>query len=146
MDYDKIFERNIDADFFYTNYQGNKLMEGRISLENAIARLSKNEHYVLVTYTQGQELPKEYIPLPTLQSDDETLFATVNPDLRFWYICQNGGIQMISRLPNLPSGSPNYLLGPGNDKGDDTVSLEGLVMKQHDKYMQDKTQSTGRGR
>ena len=37
MDYDKIFEQDIDRNFFYTNYPGKKLMAGKISLENAKA-------------------------------------------------------------------------------------------------------------
>ena len=58
MDYDKIFEGDINRNFFYTNYPGNKLMAGKISLKNAIERLSKNEYYVLVSYSEGETLPE----------------------------------------------------------------------------------------
>ena len=43
MDYDKVFEQNIDRKFFYTDYPGRKMMVGKISLKNAIARLSKDD-------------------------------------------------------------------------------------------------------
>ena len=144
MDYDRIFEIDLDRKFFYTDYPGKKMMVGRISLKNAIARLSKNEYYTLVTYTEGEELPEQYIPLSGFTSDDGTLFATINPNTRFSDICRNGGIQRISRLFDLSPGNPNYLLGPGPD----TVSLSDLVMEQYNKYNQEKTQinSSARGR
>ena len=137
MDYDKIFEGNIDKKFFYTDYPGNKMVVGKISLKNALERLSKNEYYVLVTYGNGENLPKQYIPLRGLTSDDETLFATFNPGIRFNDICQNGGIQVVSRLVDLPSGSANYLLGPGPE----TVSQEELIMEQYNKFYGKSTKS-----
>lgn len=137
MDYDKVFENNLDRDFFYTNYPGNKMVVGKISLKNAKARLNKNEYYVLVTYNEGEDLPEQYIPLSELKSDDGTLFATVNPDNNFFDICENGSIQRISRLPDLSSGSPNYLLGPGPNK----VALVDLVMKQYEQYNESKNQT-----
>ena len=127
MDYDRIFEQNIDMKFFYTDYPGKKIVDGRISLENAIARLSKDEYYTLVTYCEGDVLPEQYLPISTLTSDDGTLFATLNPDTFFYDICRNGGIQRISRMNDLSSGSPNYLLGPGPN----TISLEEMVMEQY---------------
>lgn len=143
MDYDKIFENDLDRKFFYTDYPGEKMVVGKISLSNAIARLSKNEHYTLVTYYEGDVLPEQYIPLDQLTSNDSTLFATLNPNMHLWYICkEDGGIQRISRLPDLSSGSPNYLLGPGPD----TVSLEDLVMKQYNEYIKTQTSSTKKGR
>lgn len=42
-DYDKIFERGIDQDSIYTDYPGGKMIVGKISLDNARARLSKGE-------------------------------------------------------------------------------------------------------
>lgn len=142
MDYDKIFEENIDMKFFYTDYPGKKIVDGKISLENAIARLSKNEYYTLVTYCEGDALPEQYLPIPALTSDDGTLFATLNPDTLFYDICRNGGIQRISRMNDLSSGSPNYLLGPGPD----TISLEEMIMKQYGEYMQSKESSVKMGK
>ncbi|MBQ2910545.1 MAG: hypothetical protein IJE53_07025 [Bacilli bacterium] len=126
-DFDKLFEGDIDRKFFYTDYPGDKMMVGKISLDNAKARMSKNEYYTLVTYTYGEELPERYVPLEGLQSDDGTLFATLNPNHHIWNICRDGGIQRISRLPDLENGSPNYLLGPGPD----TVALYDMIMDQY---------------
>ena len=139
MDYDKIFKDNLDREFFYSHYQGNKMMDGKISLSNAIARMKKGEYYTLVTYKEGEGLPKEYIPLSTLTSEDETLFATLNPNNRYFYLCKNGGIQMISRLPNQENESPTYLLGPGPQ----TVTLDDLIMEQYEKFTKDQTTSKG---
>lgn len=126
-DYDQIFEGNIDRKFFYTDYPGDKMMVGKISLENAKARMSKHEYYTLVTYTYGEELPERYMPLPGLQSDNGLLFATLNPNHQIWNICRDGGIQRISRLPDLENGSPNYLLGPGPD----TIALYDMIAEQY---------------
>lgn len=144
MDYDKIFEIDLNRKFFYTDYPGNKMVVGKISLKNAIARLGKHEYYTFVTYNEHEELPEQYIPLSEFKSDDGTLFATVNPNIPFDDICINGGIQRISRLIDLDSGSPNYLLGPGPG----TVSLLDLVIKQYDEYNKSKTQtdSVNKGR
>ena len=118
-------------------------MVGKINLNNAIARLSKDEYYTLVTYQEGEELPKQYIPLSGLSSEDGTLFATFNPDVRYLHnICVNGGIQMISRLPDSITGSPRYLLGPGPE----IVSLEDLIMEQYNEYMKQQESSVRRGR
>lgn len=143
MDYDKIFEQDIERKFFYTDYPGKKMMVGRISLDKALARLSKDEYYVLVTYQDGEVLPEQYIPLSHLTSKDGTLFATFNPGIRYMNnICTNGGIQMISRLTDLASGSPNYLLGPGPE----TVSLEDLIMAEYNSYIKSQTSSMRSGR
>lgn len=142
MDYDEIFENDLDRKFFYTDYPGKKMVDGKISLNNAIARLSKNEYYTLVTYYKEDVLPEQYIPLKELTSDDDTLFATLNPNINFSDICMNGGIKSISRLQDLSSGSPNYLLGPGPN----TISLEDLVMKQYNEYLKTQTSSAKRGR
>lgn len=142
MDYDKIFEKDLDRKFFYTDYPGKKIVVGKISLNNAIARISKDEYYTLVTYYKGDVLPEQYIPLNELTSDDGTLFATFNPNMHFFDICMNGGIQRISRLPNSNSGSPNYLLGPGPN----TVSLEDLIMEQYNEYLKTQISSVKRGR
>lgn len=142
MDFDQIFEENIDRNFFYTDYPGNKIVVGRISLNNALARLNKNEYYTLVTYQKEDKLPEQYMPLSTLTSEDGTLFATLNPNTRFFDICMDGGIQHISRLPDLESGSPQYLLGPGPQK----ISLEELVMNQYNEYLQAQSSSVRKGR
>lgn len=124
--YDKIFEKDINRNFFYNapEYRGNKLVEGSINLTNAIERLKKNEYYTLVTYIAGEELPKEYVSLnESLENGD--LLATVNPNIHLQNICKNGGIQTISELSN-----GEYLLGPGPN----TFNLSELVEKQIDEY------------
>jgi hypothetical protein len=143
MNYDRVFNNDLDRKFFYSDYPGRKLMVGSISLSNAIARLNNIEYYVLVTYKREENLPEQYIPLNSLISDDGTLFATLNPSIRYInYICQDGGIQTVSRLTDLDSGSPNYLLGPGPE----TVSLEDLIMKEYHDYIKSQTVSTEKGR
>ena len=86
MDYDNIFKEDLNTKFFYTDRPGNKMVVGKISLENAKARLDKNEYYILVTYHEGETLPEQYIPLEMLRSNDGTLFATLNPNIRFYDI------------------------------------------------------------
>ena len=131
MDYDKIFENDIDRKFFYTDYPGDKMMVGRISLKNAQARLDKNEYYTLVTYSEQETLPEQYIPLHDLPSEDGTKFATINPNIDLWNICRDGGIQRITKL-----FSSEYLLGPGPDK----VSLTDIILDQYEKYTESKKQ------
>ncbi len=138
MDYDKIFNEDINKEFFYTNYPGRKLMLGKISLENAKNRLSKNEYYAFVTYNEGEILPQEYVAINGLPSDDGMLFATVNPDInRISYICDNGKIQMISRLPDNEPGNPKYLLGSGPDE----ISQRDIVLKEYQTYRNTKENS-----
>ena len=139
MDYDKIFEKDIDREFFYTNYPGNKLVVGKISLKNAIERLKKSEYYVLVSYENGEELPIQYRPIPDLENEDGVLFATINSDVRVTEICRNGGIQRISRLGRPNDENPNYLLGPGPE----TISLNEMIMEQYNECY---GKSTGRSR
>ena len=57
MNYDKIFENDINREFTYSSYPGNKMMIGKSSLQNALAILDKNEYYVLVTYSPEETLP-----------------------------------------------------------------------------------------
>ena len=143
MDYDKLFELDIERNFFYTDYPGRKMIDGKISLNNAIARLSKNEYYTFVTYQEGDALPKEYIPLNGLESNDGTLFATLNPDIRYVNnICRNGEIQQISRLPDLEPGNPRYLLGPGPD----ILTLQDMIMIQYEAYIKAQEETTGKTR
>jgi len=142
MDYDRIFENDLQRKFFYTDYPGAKMMVGKISLGNAVARLSKNEFYTLVTYNEGEVLPEQYIAVSELKSDDGTLFATINPNTRFNYICKDSGIQVISRLPDLEKSGPRYLLGPGPD----TVELVDLINEQYNEYLNQQTVSSKRGR
>lgn len=142
MNYDNIFDEDIEKKFFYTDYPGNKLMVGRINLRNAISRLSKDEYYALVTYNAGEELPNEYMSLDKLASDDGTLFATVNSNVNLSHICKNGGIQMISKLPNAKNGSPVYLLGPGPDK----ITLESIIMEQYNMYSKTKDTEAQKGK
>ena len=146
-DYDEIFERDINSKFFYTDYPGRKMMVGRISLNNAIARLSKDEYYTLVTYCEGETLPQEYIPLNGLESQDGTLFATLNPDIRgINYICRgNDSIQGISRIDFIDRTKPikpKYLLGPGPE----TITLEEIIMEEYNEYMKTNQSSVGKTR
>ena len=132
MNYNKLFDENPDTEFFYNapGYRGNKMVVGMVSLKNAIARLDKDEFYTLVTYKEGQELPKQYKNV-LLDSQDDTLFASYNPDeVRVSYICEDGGIQTVSRLADNEKGA-NYLLGPGPDE----VSLNDLVIREYNKYL-----------
>jgi hypothetical protein len=132
MNYDKIFDNSKDINFFYTGYPGNKLMVGKVSLKFAVERMQKNEYYVLVTYKEGESLPAAYKQLPNLVSEDDTLFATINPEMpiQLSYICRDNGIQLISRLGSPKDTNPNFLLGPGPD----TLSLNELVMEQYSAY------------
>ena len=130
MDYDNYFKKDIDDKFFYTDYPGNKLMIGKISLKNAIERLKKNEYYVLVTYGENEELPQQYRPLHDLTTEEGILFATINTDIRFSDICKDGGIQRITQLGMPGEENPKYLLGPGPA----TISLDELIMEQYNKY------------
>ncbi|MBQ1813043.1 MAG: hypothetical protein II119_03775 [Bacilli bacterium] len=131
-DYDSVFDNNPDSNYFYNTpgYDGPKLIAGRVSLKNAKERLKKGEVYTIVKYHQGDELPQEYTPLNANVESGDTLFATINPDLRFYYLCANGGIQMISRFPDREEGNPTWLLGPGPDE----VSLSELVESQLSDY------------
>ena len=125
MNYDKIFDQDVDRNFFYNEpgFRGRKLIVGVISINNAVERLKKDEYYTLVTYMDGEKLPEEYVPLDErLESGD--LLATVNPKLNMQDIVRNGGIQMISKLSN----GDEYLLGPGPD----TFYLSEMVQSQVD--------------
>lgn len=141
MDYDEIFNRDINVDFFYNKegYDGTKLLVGKASLENAMKRFKdKSEVFTLVTYHDGDILPECYAPVAPNYDTNGTLFATFNPDAlkqQVNYICNNGGIQTASRLPNSESGSPTYLLGPGPDK----IELFDIVSKQIDNYVNNQT-------
>ena len=132
MNYNEVFEKDINRKFFYSDYPGKKMMVGCINLQNALDRLNMDEYYVLVTYNEGEVLPEHYVPINDLSAEDGTLFATINPNVKqLYHICRDGGIQRISRLTNLESGSPNFLLGPGPE----TVSLEELYMAEYNSYM-----------
>ena len=63
INYDEVFKEDVTKKFFYSNYPGNKIVVGTISLRNAIARLNRDEYYTLVTYRDGDKLPAQYIPL-----------------------------------------------------------------------------------
>ena len=130
IDYDEVFKDDVTRKFFYSDYPGNKIVVGKISLENAIARLNRDEYYTLVTYKEGDKLPAQYIPLNSFESDDGTLFATFNPNNRFSDICANNGIQRISRLSDSELGGPVYLLGPGPNE----VVMSDIVNDQFLEY------------
>lgn len=135
-DYDKILKDNVNRKFFYSDYAGPKLVNGKADLENVKKRKELDEYYTLVTYREGDLLPEEYRALTVLKSEDNELFATINPQTapRMNYICGDGGIQIISRLNDAAPGNSRYLLGPGPD----TVELLDLVMEQYDGYMKEK--------
>lgn len=127
MDYDKIYEGDISRKWFFSDYPGNKLVVGKISLENAKARMSNGEYYALVTYNEGETLPEQYVPYEGLTSDDGTLFATISPEININYICIKSKIQMVTRLER-PGESIRFLLGPGPEK----VYLDDLIQEQYD--------------
>ena len=131
MNYDDIFKDDITKKFFYSNYPGNKIIVGRISLNNAVSRLNRDEYYVLVTYKEGEKLPKQYIPLNELGSYNDTLFATFDPNNRYTDICFNGNIKRITKLEN---SNMDYLIEPGPDK----IKISDLINKQYDEYMKSK--------
>lgn len=62
LDEDKMqqFENNLERKFFYTDYPGRKMVVGKISLNNAMVRLTKNEYYTFVTYHEGDVLLEQY--------------------------------------------------------------------------------------
>ncbi len=123
MDYDIVFSEKIGKRFFFTDYPGNILMVGKISLKNAIARLAKNEYYVLVTYSKGESLPKEYVPYDGITSDDGTLFATVSPKIMVNYIYRNDVLQLIRSSRGSENSERRYLSGEELDE----VKLYDLV-------------------
>ena len=133
MNFNNIFKDDVNAEFFYSNYPGNKMVTGTIDLEYAIERLKKKEFYTLVTYKEGDELPEEYVPIK-MADNNGTLFATINPNILMQYICKNGGIQRAS-LISRPNANPVYLLGPG----DDTISLFEIVNREYDNYIKQNT-------
>ena len=102
------------------------MVVGKISLENAMARMSNGEYYALVTYNEGETLPEQYVPYEDLASDDGTLFATISPKTYIDYICIGSRIQKVTRLGR-PNEKIRYLLGPG--PGD--VYLEDLIQEQY---------------
>ena len=126
MDYDKVFEDNISKKWFYSDYPGNKLVVGKISLKNAMARMSNGEYYALVTYNEGETLPEQYVPYEDLASDDGTLFATISPKLYIDYICSGSRTQLVTRLGR-PDEKIRYLLGPGPNE----VYLDHLIKEQY---------------
>ncbi len=126
MDYDKAYEGDISKKWSFSDYPGNKLVVGKISLENAMARMSNGEYYALVTYNVGETLPEQYVPYDGLTSDDGTLFATISPKTYIDYICIGSRIQMVTRLDR-PGEKIRYLLGPG--PGD--VYLDDLIQEQY---------------
>lgn len=118
--YDKVFEKDSNKESLYSpqDYPGNKLMVGYISLSNAMSRLQEGEFYTVVTYIDGEQLPKEYISLND-RLDNGCLVATVRPEIRLDYICDGvGSIQGISKMQD-----SECLRGPGNE----TFNLMELV-------------------
>ena len=131
--YDKIFENDINKDFYFNapGYDGKKLIVGSINLSNAVERLKKDEYYTIVTYVDGEILPEEYVSLNE-RLDNGDLLATAKPKKYLQYICKDSGsIQAISQLSN-----SDYLLGPGPD----TFNLSELVEKQVAELKAEKSQ------
>ena len=120
--YDEVFKSDVNKEFYYNapGYRGNKLVDGVISINNAIERLKKDEYYSIVTYMDGEKLPEEYVPLDEVLENGD-LLATFNPKLNMADLVRDGSIQMITKLSN----GDDYLLGPGPD----TFSVSELVEK-----------------
>ena len=101
--------------------------------------MSKGEYYVLLEYQEHEELPVGYVPidkalLQTMGFEEEKNFAVADPNFRFSAISQNGGIQLISKLPSQQNDA-RYLLGPGPYE----VLLSDLVAEQLQSYKDEKT-------
>ena len=124
MNYDELYRSNPDVKFHYNGDKEPKLMVGRVSLENAINRLKFQEYYLLVTYNDFQELPKEYVPLnPNLTNG--SLLATLSPEVQIHNIVTGNKIQIVTRL-----NSNEYLLGPGPE----TFDVKEALRDQIDQY------------
>ena len=48
--YDETFKSDSKRKYFYSDYVGPKLVNGKVNLENAKEREELGEYYVLVTY------------------------------------------------------------------------------------------------
>ena len=135
MNYNEIFEDNVLKDFYYNadNYPKKILVDGFIDLDKAKKRLEKGEYYILVLYQNGEELPKEYIPVPNqmgnIEMESDKKFATVNPDEVLNAYCVDNSIQRITNLQNSIAGA-RYLLGAGPEE----ISLPYLLQNQIDSY------------
>lgn len=124
--FDRIFDQEPDTNFFFNKPgYGPVLVDGVVSLKNALARMKKEEFYALVTYQDGETLPAEYSPLAT-QDDLSIRFATISDKARYYNISIGGGIQRVSQLPG-----GKLLLGPGPE----TVSLSDLVGNLYNEYV-----------
>ena len=115
MNYNKLFEEDIDKNFFYNaeGYPKKILINGFIDLDKALKRLEKGEYYVLVAYQNVEELPDCYVPLSLEQQVIEVpdiKFATINPNENLLAFCENNYIQLISRMPDTLRGV-RYMLG-----------------------------------
>ena len=127
VNYDKVFEDNINKEFFFNLPEYgklNKIMSGYISLRNAKERLNKGEYYTLVSYIDGEKLPVEYIPYATSKNGD--LLATFNPNLNMTAYCKDSSsIQKVSKITN-----DRYMLGPGPDE----ISIFQILEGQENEY------------
>ena len=135
MNYNEIFAKDINSEFFYNKegYPKKLLVNGYLDLDKAIKRLEKGEYYVLVGYHEGEKLPDCYLPLPNELIDFElpegTSLAIFNANEMVFAFCKNNSIQLISRLPDSAKGA-SYMLGPGPDE----MYLEDLVSEQLQNY------------
>ncbi len=116
MNYDLEFEEDIHKEFIYNKpeYQFRKLVNGYISLEKAKQRLSKDEFYVLVIYQDGEELPKEYVPISKDLDNEQDHFATVNDELIFDVLI-NPGIQKITKASKPSDSFAAYFKNPNSE-------------------------------
>lgn len=71
--YDETFKSDSKRKFFYSDYVGPKLVNGKVNLKNAKEREELDEYYVLVTYQEDEELPKAYRPLIGLTRDRKSV-------------------------------------------------------------------------
>ena len=135
MNYNEVFGEDINKDFYYNQegYPKSLLINGYISLDNAIKRLEKGEYYVLVEYPVGTTLPECYLPIEADKIDfelpDGLSLAVFNPEKLVFALCENNSIQLISKLPNSLRGA-RYMRGQGPNE----VFLEDLIEEQLQNY------------
>ncbi len=129
MDYDEIFEKDTNQDFYYNDDKrtSNIFIKGYISLEKAKQHLKKGEYYALVNFNEGEKLPEGYKCFTSL---DGEVYATPNSDLSFDFLMDGYSLQSIYKVKD-----DRYRLGP---KGKDIYLLD-LAYDQIDQYIEQKS-------
>ncbi len=128
MDYDEIFEKDTNQDFYYNNdiRTSNIFIKGYISLEKAKQHLKKREYYALVNFNEGEKLPEGYKCFTSL---DGEVYATPISDLSFDFLVDGYSLQSIYKI-----NDDRYRLG---SKGKDIYLLD-LAYDQIDQYIEQK--------